>query len=962
MTRQTFVYSPDVKVLISDTETYDLSEDIINFSVQRSTSSISTASITLHNRRNKYNNLLKRMSRIVIFLKRTEWVQVFAGYTDSVPYLQIVPGPVTIKASCSIKRIQHTHWDPAKHPEILYQTLRQNANQPDGGTSEAVFRTLIEIAGWDESHVHIQKIPQVFLEFNAAITTENEDDIQSIQPRKQMYEAALGQFAHTGGVGTTGGRVDLGDASDRAAFVARAVKAANWPEELWVTAIAVALAESGGDPMSVGDNTAEKLGQEPEPGEQSTGLFQVHYRPSRDAGNPIRDPANNYDPIQNAKNAYEIYKGAGSFQPWSVHELSSNYPGDGHPASYKNYLAEAAAGANRAQVPSLPGSQSASMSGRVGVLGWTDKWDLAQYSPGAAYKDETPSSPQDHWYCAMRFTQWDEQAGRCVKDVDAFKNWAAQKIRVTSVDKPQNSFVLRPVHTGPNPRTGLSISVSEQVLRQELKLGIGDDVQIEIAPFDHPLGPYVPREGESTGTPVNPTAGNTSSPNTEELIQLLLAQQGDTYTQAMDRIPDPNDPDPDAFDCSRLIDWGMARLGLDFPAPSGNQISILRKAGTNGMSIEQALQTRGALLYRLPGLVGAGSPGHVAISLGDGTSTMEARSTKLGVGVFTGAEKRIWSDAGYIPTLNYVGIGTPVDLPGLVTGPDGGAVYPGQSQSPFTLNLAWEAVYKDTMFLPPPRSFLNAESVLQTTQMICKASMREFQSGPNGDFVAWFPDWYGLWGKTPTMMVEDIEIVDFNIDLSDDSLITHLAVTGDTLGAPDGIATHEWFRSRGFLTIEDPAALRFLFQLPTKIRDAELDASGFLQRFGLRPMVEEIPEIRSHEWESMYAAFRFLKAWASQFKSTVSFTFMPELYPGMIIRLRSHGLQVYVESVSHTGSRNGGFQTTAVVTAPVDVSGGAPAGIITEELGIDTLLSRPDNNPDRFRYNPDPNYRNIPIA
>ena len=54
------------------------------------------------------------------------------------------------------------------------------------------------------------------------------------------------------------------------------------------------------------------------------------------------------------------------------------------------------------------------------------------------------------------------------------------------------------------------------------------------------------------------------------------------------------------------------------------------------MSVEQALKTRGALLfYFSQPPTGAGRPAeaHVAISLGDGR-TIEARSTKDGVGVF----------------------------------------------------------------------------------------------------------------------------------------------------------------------------------------------------------------------------------------------------------------------------------------------------------------------------------------
>jgi hypothetical protein len=48
---------------------------------------------------------------------------------------------------------------------------------------------------------------------------------------------------------------------------------------------------------------------------------------------------------------------------------------------------------------------------------------------------------------------------------------------------------------------------------------------------------------------------------------------------------------------------------------------------------------------------------------------------------------------------------------------------------------------------------------------------------------------------------------------------------------------------------------------------------------------------------------------------------MPELYPGMIANITEHGLQVYVQSVSQSCSRDGGFTTSAVVTCPTRIIG-----------------------------------------
>jgi hypothetical protein len=81
-------------------------------------------------------------------------------------------------------------------------------------------------------------------------------------------------------------------------------------------ATAIALAESGGRTDARGDVDLT------EPGEVSVGLWQVNYRPSRDAGNPQRDPQANLDPATNAKAMAALSRTGRSWQPWSTYTAS----------------------------------------------------------------------------------------------------------------------------------------------------------------------------------------------------------------------------------------------------------------------------------------------------------------------------------------------------------------------------------------------------------------------------------------------------------------------------------------------------------------------------------------------------------------------------------------------------------------------------------------------------------------
>ena len=131
------VYSPSVGVWIkSDTGVFDLSPYVTNFRVDRRINETSKASVTFRNPRvtderdpkrtrfmftehisndGQVRPMFHPMDPIIITLTRLKGrpVQVFSGYCDTTPYVQLMPGPATIEASCTLKRLQYTYWDPA---------------------------------------------------------------------------------------------------------------------------------------------------------------------------------------------------------------------------------------------------------------------------------------------------------------------------------------------------------------------------------------------------------------------------------------------------------------------------------------------------------------------------------------------------------------------------------------------------------------------------------------------------------------------------------------------------------------------------------------------------------------------------------------------------------------------------------------------------------------------------------
>lgn len=127
------------------------------------------------------------------------------------------------------------------------------------------------------------------------------------------------------------------------------------------------------------------------------------------------------------------------------------------------------------------------------------------------------------------------------------------------------------------------------------------------------------------------TAGKTAS----AFVALCQKQVGDRYIFGAEA--NLSDPDPDVFDCSELVQWACARLGVVIPDGSSNQ-----RARVIPMSVAEAAKTRGALLFR---------PGHVAISLGSGNATVEARGREYGVVNYIIGNR--FDYAGKIPGLKY---------------------------------------------------------------------------------------------------------------------------------------------------------------------------------------------------------------------------------------------------------------------------------------------------------------------
>lgn len=174
-----------------------------------------------------------------------------------------------------------------------------------------------------------------------------------------------------------------------------------------------------------------------------------------------------------------------------------------------------------------------------------------------------------------------------------------------------------------------------------------DDVEVSI---EVPVDPEPQLEDDSgLGNPIVAQAGDPATDgvvkgtkSANDFVAFAQKQVGDDYVYGA--TPRATDSNPNAFDCSSLVQWAAAQVGLSMPRSSNAQLAACQR-----LTVEEASKIRGALIFK----AGDGANGHVVISLGDGEHTIEARGQRYGVVSYRISGNRGFTDGGLIPGMNY---------------------------------------------------------------------------------------------------------------------------------------------------------------------------------------------------------------------------------------------------------------------------------------------------------------------
>ena len=284
------------------------------------------------------------------------------------------------------------------------------------------------------------------------------------------------------------------------------------------------------------------------------------------------------------------------------------------------------------------------------------------------------------------------------------------------------------------------------------------------------------------------------------------------------------------------------------------------------------------------------------------------------------------------------------------------------SSSGSLASTAWffASSFGDTMnaaasqLLVGERALANDEPVWNTVKDIFNSSMRTVMAGPDGTFMAWYPDYWGVSGNTPCLLLDDIELIDLKITQSDDTFVSHQFCAGVNTGgqyltSSGQTSDMQWALTQGVVSIEsntdalssgalnavgenaisnEPSELlKKLINIPEG-EEWRFTPRELYRRYGARPAKKQLQHVIEKPNDSgtsggtdanpqyilpfLYALYEFMRNWANQYQMSLQITWMPNIWPGMRVKVKSLGLSGYVTNVQHSGGPNAGQYSTSV--------------------------------------------------
>lgn len=886
------VYRPKVWAYIkTDTQAIDVSSYIVSGSVSRIVNDVSTAKLVLRNPDFKFTQpgapTFRPMDPITIYMARdiNHPVRVFTGFLDTTPYLQIFPGTITLEASCTLKRLKYTYWDPALpfSKKFLYKfgwqpstdgqaikwdadtknTLDKQGKLNDGGFQNLLFGILEAVGRWNEKDIFIEELPPSIVPMVTKIFTSfKKENKETAEALKAFLEKVIGTTAAGASAASTGG-TGSGDIVSG---------------QLSATALNWDLTGKGsyfGTSRKYGivDDIDDSYGSQ---------------KPSSGLDPDVAGIATRRDlPNHSVKNL------DGQLNWWVVRSP------DGKSAALP-------------QTDWGPGAKTGCIVD-VNTPAAIEAFGYSHTSSGVSFPDA------GQW--RLKFMGVGKDGKK--KAEDALGGRPADKPAEDKPSGPQKSGghakpKEAPTVAGITGLTGTSIAGATALLT-----GVGSATQDATTPEQDKgvKGAKIDHSGRQAA------GKKSSSEDAKALATKILTYEGTRLTHPLATTSDGVSArwvlEQVSSKGYSVIKSSASTKGVGTKVNlSVNMLTAIDEALSNGINLPINCLTNGQH---------SSNSNHYNGDAVDFDGTMADKDFQAFDKI---ANKYGGSHNFENPTNNghwhydFTGGATGGTDPNTEAGAtnvtaglskDAAQGIATASAFATNLELPTEAETLEAIAYSGQKSYLNDKPLIEFIMQLCKASMRSFQSLPDGRFYAFFPDYFGTFNpdRPPYWEVDDIEITQGEIMLSDDTLATHVYVVGDTV-YDNQINWVDNQQTAGIVTIFNAFETNWLLsQKGTGSKVALFkDATSFLSRYGVRPHYDPEPMIRSPFFEAFHAMNTFMLLWSRQFLTQFNFTFMPEIYPGGRIAFRDHDLVCYVDSVTHQFDYRGGFETYAQLSAP----------------------------------------------
>lgn len=925
----TLVYAPNVQIIIASSGIEsDISTDIVRGQVVRKENSCSSLFVTLANPQLRYNHAFARMDRIACFLTRVAPLQVFAGYLDTIPYYQAYPGTIDLRATCTLKRLLHTWWNPASPAaQTLIGSLGAELGLQGDGQGGAVTGTgvggvleqiLEQVGSWSPNTVHVQNFPQEMVTFLNTYMQETNMQARNQDLANQFNANILGDYEAPGPTGAVGyqGSDPLGSPAS----------ATNIGITFYLQQIIAAVDSRGMGPVV--DATADS-----QTVSQDANIFESV---------PVSDP-------QTAPSIAAIHEAGQQDAQYASNWSTQNTDSDAAILALACAMVESGSGteailmmANPADPPTETFYYQALRTTGTGS-GLFNQANNGQWG--------TPAQRMNPYASAGMFLDaLNAQTGwRNMDPGQAI--WQVQQNDPTFVAMydaviTQAQSLVEAYRTSTGTGTSTSSILGQVPGAGSISSVLGGNA------LGGSAGSIL---GAAATSPVSTAAGaaqlDAPNPNSEGAINAAMTISGtsNVSTQGVGVNTSP-----------QLVQLAFGAIGVALPPTVDAQRNFIPP-------IPLTSQARGDVLQSNYGA-------QTGISLGNGTwITVPGGTTAIPA---TGGDGLMWAgrvcaNGGTNPSAPF----SPINLvagtvaggstpyvagtglaPGQGTsGSDGSTSGGTQGNEPIARNLfayAFEPANYATIastYFTGERAYIDDIPLFQTVLAFCTASLRNFQSAPNGDFIAYYPDPFGLDGKAAILSLEDIELKDLHIDLSDDNLTTHVYIEGDytMMGQADQVSG--WLQTCGVATVQNQTLFQRMISVAPADITGNMSALQLMYTFGVRPYKDSFQMAGNSGLEFLLAVQIFMGKWASQYQTDIGLTFMPELFPGMRVMMAGHNLTVYCSAVTHEFDWERGFSTTATVSAASNAQAATTVlGSLPGLNGLNLFSTNPGSNTNTF--------------